>query len=187
MNLYSLDLREKIIRAYDEKFGSQRSLASLFGVSRSFVEKLLQQRRSTGTMGPRPHAGGRQPNCDEAAVEVVRQLLREQADATLEELRARLRHQHGVWVRVSTMSRLLGRLGLPRKKRRSTPPNVTRRESKRRAQTTGSRSRRLQCVDESGGNLAMPRLYGRALPGERVIGTVPQNYGQNVALSQIFI
>jgi len=133
MNPYSLDLREKILRAYDEKFGSQRRLASLFGVSRSFVERWLQQRSSTGTIGPRPHAGGRKPHGDEAAVEVIRQGLREQADATLEELRDRLRQQRGVWVRVSTMSRLLTRLGLPRKKNRSMPPDVTRRGSKRRA------------------------------------------------------
>jgi transposase len=39
---------------------------------------------------------------------------------------------------------------------------------------------RLKCVDESGVNLAMTRLYGRAPKGERVIGAVPQNYGQNV-------
>lgn len=31
-------------------------------------------------------------------------------------------------------------------------------------------------------NLALTRLYGRAPPGERVIGTVPQNYGQNVTI-----
>jgi transposase len=37
-------------------------------------------------------------------------------------------------------------------------------------------------VDESGVNLAMTRLYGRAPTGERVIGTVPQNYGQNVTM-----
>jgi len=42
--------------------------------------------------------------------------------------------------------------------------------------------RRLKFVDESGVNLAMTRLYGRAPTGERVIGTVPQNYGQNVTL-----
>ena len=52
MKLSSLDLREKLIRAYDEKCGSQRRLASLFGVSRSFVERLLQQRHSTGAIGP---------------------------------------------------------------------------------------------------------------------------------------
>lgn len=138
MKPYSLDLREKIIRAYDEKFGSQRTLASVFGVSRSFVEKLLQRRRLTGTILPRPHAGGRKPSCDEAALALVRQLLQEQADATLEELRDRLRQQRGLWVSVSTMCRLLRRLGLPRKKSRSTPPNVTRRGSNRHARITSS-------------------------------------------------
>jgi transposase len=42
--------------------------------------------------------------------------------------------------------------------------------------------RRLKFVDESGGNLAMTRLYGRAPRGTRVIGSVPQNYGSNVTM-----
>jgi transposase len=37
-------------------------------------------------------------------------------------------------------------------------------------------------VDESGVNLAMTRLYGRAPAGERVVGSVPQNYGPNVTM-----
>jgi transposase len=40
----------------------------------------------------------------------------------------------------------------------------------------------LKFVDESGVNLAMTRLYGRAPTGERVIGSVPQNYGPNVTM-----
>jgi transposase len=31
-------------------------------------------------------------------------------------------------------------------------------------------------------NLAMTRLYGRAPAGERVVGSVPQNYGQSVTM-----
>jgi hypothetical protein len=31
-------------------------------------------------------------------------------------------------------------------------------------------------------NLAMTRLYGRAPAGERVVGSVPQNYGPNVTV-----
>lgn len=42
--------------------------------------------------------------------------------------------------------------------------------------------RRLKFVDESGVNLAMTRLYGRAPKGERVVGSVPQNYGPNVTV-----
>ena len=37
-------------------------------------------------------------------------------------------------------------------------------------------------IDESGVNLAMTRLYGRAPRGERVIGAVPHNYGPNVTM-----
>jgi transposase len=136
MKPYSIDRRETILRAYDQKLGSQRHVASLFGVSRSCVEKLLQRRRIIGTIVPRPHAGGRQPSCDEAALEVVRQVLREQADATLEELWARLRQRRRLGVSLATRSRLLRRLGLPRNKRHSTLPNVTPRGSKRRARTT---------------------------------------------------
>ncbi len=35
---------------------------------------------------------------------------------------------------------------------------------------------------QSGVNLAMTRRYGRAPPGERVVGAVPQNYGANVTM-----
>ncbi len=41
---------------------------------------------------------------------------------------------------------------------------------------------RLKFVDESGVNLAMTRLYGRARKGVRVVGAVPRNYGQQVTL-----
>jgi transposase len=41
---------------------------------------------------------------------------------------------------------------------------------------------RVKFIDESGTNLAMTRLYGRAPRGVRVIGSVPRNYGRNVTL-----
>ena len=41
---------------------------------------------------------------------------------------------------------------------------------------------RFTFIDESGVNLALTRLYGRAPRGERVIGAVPQNYGANVTM-----
>jgi transposase len=83
MKAYSFDLRQKILRACDQRLGSQRALATLFGVSQSFVETLLRQRRATGDIRPRPHAGGRRPICDAPAFAHVRQLVHEHADATL--------------------------------------------------------------------------------------------------------
>lgn len=41
---------------------------------------------------------------------------------------------------------------------------------------------RYKFIDESGINLAMTRLYGRAPRGVRVVDTVPQNYGPNVTM-----
>lgn len=40
----------------------------------------------------------------------------------------------------------------------------------------------LVFVDESGTNLAMTPRYGRAPRGERVVGTVPRNYGAHTTL-----
>jgi transposase len=57
-------------------------------------------------------------------------LVKEDPDATLDELIERVAERHTVRVSNPTMSRVLQRLGLPRKKSRSTPRNATRLESK---------------------------------------------------------
>jgi transposase len=142
MKPYSLDLRQKILRAYDQRFGSQRALAALFGVSQAFLEKLLHRRRTTGQIAARPHAGGRQPRCDTTALAVVRQLVLEQPDATLAELCSQLQQRQGLRVSVATMCRLLQRLDLPRKKSRFMPPSVRPRGSSTPAQPIASGSPR---------------------------------------------
>jgi transposase len=45
------------------------------------------------------------------------------------------------------------------------------------------RDRRLIFFDESGVNISMTRAYGRAPTHERVYGSVPKNWGDNVTLS----
>lgn len=40
----------------------------------------------------------------------------------------------------------------------------------------------MKFLDEAGSNLAMTRAYGRGAKGERVIETVPQNYGENITM-----
>ena len=138
MKPYSIDLREKLLQAYAQGLGSQRALAVLFGVSRSFVEKLLQRRRTTGEITPRPHAGGRRPACDATTFGLVRQWVRENPDATLEELALQLRQQCGLRVSISTISRLLTRAGLPRQKRHSMPASGTLSASSKHVPATGS-------------------------------------------------
>jgi transposase len=118
MTPYSIDLRQKIIAALDRGVGSQRTVAELFGVSLSFVERLLQRQRATGTLAPRPHAGG-PPRClDETDERLIRQCLEQQPDLTLDELRQTLAQQNGKSVSRATLGRAVQRLNLPRKKRR---------------------------------------------------------------------
>jgi transposase len=136
MKSYSTDLRQKIVQAYQRRLGSQRALADLFGVSVSFVEKLLRRHRSTGYVAPKPHAGGQQRRLGTAAERAIHEAVRSTPDITLEELCARVADMHGLRVSVPTMCRTRQRLGLRRKKSRSTPVSGTRRASSRRARLT---------------------------------------------------
>jgi transposase len=129
MKPYSIDLRHKILHAYERRLGSQRALADLFGVSVSFVEKLLCRHRRTGTVAPKPYAGGQQRRLGATAETVIQEAVRATPDITLEELCSRMADLQGVQVSVPTMCRALQRLGLPRKKSRSTRVNATRRVS----------------------------------------------------------
>jgi transposase len=119
MATYSSDLREKIRHAYERQLGSQRAIADIFGVSLSFVEKLLRRHRTTGEIAPKPHAGGQRLRLDAAAQAQVRRQVHDQPDATLEELCTRVAETTGIRVSVPTMCRVVRRLGLPRKKSRS--------------------------------------------------------------------
>jgi transposase len=108
MKTYSLDLRQKILRACDQWLGSQRALATLFGVRQSFIEKFLRRRRATGDTSPGPHAGGRRAICDATASAHVPRLIHEYpSDAPLAELSAQLAAQHGLRLSVSTMGRIV--------------------------------------------------------------------------------
>ena len=142
MAAYSIDLRQKILRAWERHLGSQRTIADIFGVSLAFVEKVLRQRRTTGDIAPKPHAGGQKPRLGAAAQAIVQRLMGANPDATLEELCTGVFAEIGVRVSVPTMCRVLQRLGLPRKKSRSTPVSKTPSASNRRGRATGRRSPR---------------------------------------------
>src|SRR5205823_9094173 len=113
MRPYSLDLRERIVAAIDRGEHSLRQIAHLFSVNLSFLVRLLQRRRATGSVQPKPHGGGPPPKLDTAAVRRLRALVRKQPDATLTELRDRL----GIPCHIATIARVLRRHGITRKKK----------------------------------------------------------------------
>jgi transposase len=126
---YSEDLRRKIVEAHT-KGRSQAQIVRDFGVSSGFVSTLLTHVKVTGSVAPKPHGGGRRPALDASGKQAVVEMVRAQPDATIEELRTRVRERLGATASKSAMGRVLTALGLPRKKSRSMPRSATPRASK---------------------------------------------------------
>ena len=116
---YSLDLRQKILQAHERGMGSQREIAEFFGVSLSFVEKLLQRVRHTGNAAAKKQGRGPSTRLNDTAQAHVRLLVERQPDITLAELADQIDHLTGVRVSRATLCRLLQRLRMPLKKRPS--------------------------------------------------------------------
>ena len=115
MKPYSVDLRQKIVDAYEQKEGSQRELARRFKVSPNFVRLLLKRHQTEGTIEPKPHTGGVAGKL-ENHLTLVEQLVAQDNDATLEELCAQIEQQLEIRVSPSTLCRTLQQLNLTRKK-----------------------------------------------------------------------
>jgi transposase len=128
MKAYSLDLRQKILEAYDGGRGTQEKVAELFGVSRATVQNFLRRRRETGSVAASPHGGGRRPLLDDRSKSLISDLVRDQPDATLEELCDEVAEQTGIRVSIATMWLTLKRIGLPLKKSHSMRMSETRPE-----------------------------------------------------------
>jgi transposase len=129
MQAYSMDLRNRILEDCDAGIGT-REVATKYRVSESWVRRLKQRRRETGEIAPR-RSGTKQGPKWLAYAEDLQQLVDEQPDATLGELRERL----GRKVSPQTLSRALRALQLTFKKKSSVPPSRTGRMSKNVART----------------------------------------------------
>jgi len=110
---YSLDLRERVAR-FVEAGGSRHAAASHFGVSVSFVVKLMAAFRATGSLAAKPEGGWRYSKLDPHRDFVLRRVA-EKDDITMPELAAELAARSTV-VAPSSISRWLIRNGYRFKK-----------------------------------------------------------------------
>ena len=109
---YSMDFRERVARAHEES-GSSAEVAETFCCSESWVRRLTQQLRETGSLAPKSSARTDDQRAyddkDEAA---IRALIKRKPDATLAEVVAAI----GKPASLTAACRTLQRLKLPRKK-----------------------------------------------------------------------
>src|SRR3954463_16062456 len=151
MTPYSQDLRQRVLDTVQRGEGSLRQIARRFLVSLSFVTRLLRTYRSTGSLQPQPHRGGNPAKLGPEDLERLRELVRQQPDATLEELKQRL----GVACSTMAIGRALVKLKLPLKKevlqaQERDRPDVQEKRANFRAEVAGLDPHRLISVDESG-------------------------------------
>jgi transposase len=177
MTPYSQDLRQRIVETATRRDGTLRQIAERFLVRISFVTRLLQLHRSTGSVEPRPHGGGNPAVLTPEDLQRLRELIRDRPDATLDECRRHL----GSSCSLATISRALSRLGLPRQKEvpracEQDSPEVQEQRREFCEALADMDPRRLVFVDECGANTAMTRNYGRAPAGQRVYSDAPGHW-----------
>jgi len=127
---YSMDLRQRVIGDCDKGLGTA-AVARKYSVSPAWVRRLKQHRRQRGDILPRRGGGSRGRKIDRQR---LAQLVAQQPDATLVELRDRL----GIAVTPWAICKALRELNLTFKKKPCTPPSRTGRTSRSAAPAGGS-------------------------------------------------
>jgi transposase len=110
MAAYSLDLRKRVLRAWDSGLDAER-VAAKYEVSRAWVHRLVQRRRETGSIAPRKQTKFRARVLAGHEARLVA-VLHAHPDATLVEIREALATSAGL----STLWRTIRRLGFTLKK-----------------------------------------------------------------------
>jgi transposase len=118
---YSQDLRERVI-GFMALGGSARAAATRFEVSISSAIRGAQRWRAEGHARPRTMGGDRRSRLGEHGARVL-QLVAQQPDLTLQEIRSALAASCGITVGLSTLHRHLGAHKLTLKKRPATRPS----------------------------------------------------------------
>ena len=117
----SVDLRVRVLAAV-EAGASHREAAARFGVSAASVSRWRSLLRVQGDSRPGPLGGDRRSGRIEAQAMLIRQLIDDVPDATVEELRRALA-ERGHLFGYGTLQRFFRRHRITRKKRLRTLPS----------------------------------------------------------------
>jgi transposase len=113
MKPYSEDLRLRIVKAVQE--GTSKSAAArLFGVSLSSVKRYTRVAERGASLAPRK-GGGRPPKADETTRKLLEDDVKERPAATVYERCRFLRSTTGKSLSLSTVKRLLKKMGFSQK------------------------------------------------------------------------
>lgn len=98
MVAYSIDLRQKILSAWQNKEGTQRELAKRFKASLSFLRDFLRRYRETGQIAARTQGGERRSKLKGKEEELLKIIVTEQSDICLREIQEEIKERKGIEV-----------------------------------------------------------------------------------------
>ena len=137
MRAISDDLRQRIVDAYEAGEGSLRELAQQYSVHFNSVATFISLYRANGAVTPLGGKRGPKPIMDDKARAILRSLVSDQPDATINELIERFFHRTERRVSQGLMCQTLKAMDLPRKKR-------VRMQASKSVPTSGSKGRSSQ-------------------------------------------
>ena len=115
MRPYSVDFREKVVKAYERGDTSIRRLAARFDVSKAFIQRVLKQKKLTGHVQPKKQGGAMKSQLEKYSMQLA-QMVENYPDLTLGEYCEYWGETYGLWLSTSTMCRALQKQQLTRKK-----------------------------------------------------------------------
>ena len=116
MSGISLDLRERIVEAYEQKEGSMRCIGKRFKVGKNTVLRLTKQKKETGDITAKAKGGSKPKQTTPENQILISKILLEQNDATLSELCDLMSAETGKPISISSMHRLIQKIGWTHKK-----------------------------------------------------------------------
>lgn len=173
---YPIEVRRAAVAAH-KKLGSSKEVAELLGCSESWVRRVVQQLRETGSLQIQAPYRPDNRKLDAQGLEELRRLIDRTPDMTLRELAAALTRK----VSVPTVWRATQALGLPLKKKTQHAAEQDRHDVKeaRAAWFTHFEDTKLDqlvFVDEFGATTNMTRARARGPRGKRVVCKTPHGH-----------
>jgi len=124
-------VREAIVKSHAAG-STYAEIAAQLGVGEASVSRMLRLHREKDSVAPRPRGGGNFSPIQGEVADLFLKLVKEQPDATLDELTEALARAN-VKTSRSSVIRALERFGFSRRKRHSLPSSATRPNAARAA------------------------------------------------------
>jgi len=116
-----MDLRKRVMAAYDSGRYTLKDVAERFEVTARWIQQLRQRREREGTIAPHPQNQGRKPAFRGKQLEELNEFVKQKPDATLEEIEEHFTGK--ITCSLVAIHYTLKRLGWRYKKKRYEPLN----------------------------------------------------------------